>query len=77
MVRRKGQDLCAESCSICRMLCTGSSSIEGQASVLRDTRPGRKREAPLRKEALHFALSLESYLDMVDCDLNNRILQQL
>lgn len=36
-----------------------------------------KGDAPLREGVLHFALSLESYLDMVDRYLNNRVLQQL
>lgn len=47
--------------------------------MLRNTlqlRLGREEETPLRKRVLHFVLNLESYLDMVDCDLNRRVLQQ-
>jgi hypothetical protein len=32
---------------------------------------GREEEALLRKGVLHFDLSSESYLDLVDCDLKS------
>jgi hypothetical protein len=36
---------------------------------------GRRREAPLRMGVLHFVLSSENSLDMVDCYLNSRVFQ--
>lgn len=72
--------LWAESYSFCRGLCVGSSSKYGQASELGDTlyiRPDREEEAPLSKGVLHFVLSLESCLDMMDyMTSNSRVLQQ-
>lgn len=47
--------------------------------MLKDTlqpTSGREREALLRKGVLYFVHRLENYADMVDCDLNNRVLQQ-
>ena len=51
------QDLCSESCSICRELYSGPFSKQGQASVLRATlqqKPGREIKAPTEKGSFAF-----------------------
>lgn len=37
----------------------------------------KTEEAPLRREALHFSQSSESYPDMVDGELYNRVLKHI
>ena len=69
---RAEQDLCAESQSSCRKPSTGLSSIQGQASVLRDTfqiRSGKETEALLMKGVHPLVPHSKNYLDMVDCKL--------
>lgn len=40
-------------------------------------RLGREEEALLRKGVLYFALSQESYLGIVNCNLNSRVLPHI
>ena len=64
--------------SVFRELCAGSSAKQWWASEFRDTLLRLDKEAVLlRKGVLHFAPSSESYLDMVNCDLNSGDLKHL
>jgi len=48
--RKQEPDSCAKSCSLCRELCSGSSSQQGQASVLRDTlQVGQRQGSPVEQ----------------------------